>query len=82
MAKYLLMKKVSENNEAVVYEFGPDEKAMGTIEFNKAEQRFLVLESVNDGLISNKTYEDWAAQRIIRAAREDGAFPAAMSVEA
>ena len=82
MAKYLLMKKVSENNEAVVYKFGPDEKTMGTIEFSKAEQRFLVLESVNDGLISNKAYEDWAAQRIIRAAREDGAFPDTMSVEA
>ena len=82
MAKYLLMKKVSENEVTVVYQFGPNEDRMGVIEFNKNEQRFAVIKSVDDGIISNGTYEKWAAGKIARVKREDRPFPAVMSVEA
>ena len=35
MAVYLLMKKISEDEKTVVYQFRPNEKTIGKIEFNK-----------------------------------------------
>ncbi|MCL2719700.1 MAG: hypothetical protein FWE14_13090 [Lachnospiraceae bacterium] len=54
---------------------------MGVIEYCKIEQKFFVLESVDDGKISNNSYEKWATERIVKALRV-GTFPKAMSVEA
>ena len=35
MAVFVLMIKVEENREKVIYKFGPDRKCMGIIEYNK-----------------------------------------------
>jgi len=82
MAVYILMEKILENETTVVYKFGPDEKTIGKIEFNKETKKIKVLERVNDGLISNEAYEHWAIQKIVRTVVEQkGLFPQKMSVE-
>ncbi len=35
MAVFVLMIKVEENREKVIYKFGPDRKCMGIIEYNR-----------------------------------------------
>ena len=50
MAVFVLMIKVEENREKVIYKFGPDRKCMGIIEYNKITDQFLILEKVNDGI--------------------------------
>lgn len=77
----MIMKKVLENKEVVVYQFGPSEKSMGKIEFNKELKKIIILEQVNDGRISNEAYEHWAAQKLVRIYRLKGEFPNNMAVE-
>lgn len=38
MAVYVLMNKIEDNKEKVIYEFGPNEKTMGIIEFEKIKR--------------------------------------------
>lgn len=82
MAVYVLMKKVSNDTETVIYEFGPNEEHMGIIEFNKKSREFIVRQSVNDGILSNKAYERWAAEKIVKLMyKEGGNFPDITFVE-
>ena len=82
MAVYVLMIKLEENEQKVVYKFGPNEKYMGIIEFNKITDTFNVLQNVDDGIISNKAYEQWAAGKIAKKMyKENGQFPETMAVE-
>lgn len=82
MAVFVLMIKKEDNEEKVVYKFGPNEEHMGIIEFNKVNREFSIQESVNDGIISNKAYERWAAEKIVKLMyKEGGEFPDIMSVE-
>lgn len=82
MAVYVLMIKLEDNKEKVVYKFGPNEKHMGTIEFNKTKKEFNVLDDVNDGVVSNKAYVRWAAEKIVKLMyKEGGKFPETTSVE-
>ena len=82
MAVYVLMIKLEDNEEKVVYKFGPNEKHMGVIEFNKIKKEFNILDSVNDGVLSNKAYERWAAEKIAKLMyKENGKFPNTTAVE-
>lgn len=82
MAVYILMIKLEENEEKVVYKFGPNESHMGIIEFNKLKREFTIQASVNDGILSNKAYERWAAEKIAKLMyKEDGIFPKTITVE-
>lgn len=82
MAAYVLMIKLEDDKEKVVYQFDPNEKQMGIIEFNKKNKSFHIRESVNDGVISNKAYERWAAEKIVKLMyKEGGEFPQITSVE-
>ena len=56
MAVYVLMIKMEDNEEKVVYKFSPNEKYMGIIEFDKLNRAFNIRESINDDVISNKAY--------------------------
>ena len=40
MAVYVLMKKIEDNGEKVVYMFGPNETHMGVMDFNKLKKEF------------------------------------------
>ncbi|NQX69584.1 hypothetical protein HQN90_25965 [Paenibacillus alba] len=76
MASYVLLLKEMENEERVVYKFGPNEDMMGKIELNKITRKFAEIEPIPDISISNKFYFDRAAQRIsVCFIRENGRFP-------
>ena len=82
MAVFVVMTKMEDDEEKVVYKFGPNEEYMGIIEFDKVNKVFNIRESVNDGIISNKAYERWAAEKIVKLMyKEGGVFPEVTSVE-
>lgn len=82
MAVYILMKKIMDDDEKVIYKFGPNEGQMGIIEFDKKKRKFNITEHVNDGILSNKAYERWAAEKIVKLMdKEGGNFPDTTSVE-
>lgn len=65
MASYVLLLKEQEDDESVVYRFGPNEDVMGKIELNKITKMFSELESIPDPSIPSKFYFDRAAQRLV-----------------
>ncbi|WP_419958280.1 hypothetical protein [Psychrobacillus psychrotolerans] len=76
MASYVLLLKEYEDDETVVYKFGPNEEIMGKIELNKITRKFSELESLPDQHIPSKFYFDRAAQRLaVCLVRENGIFP-------
>ncbi|MBO5144817.1 MAG: hypothetical protein J6C19_04690 [Lachnospiraceae bacterium] len=82
MAAFVLMIKMEDNEEKVVYQFGPSEKHLGIIEFHKVNKVFHIRKSVNDGILSNEAYERWAAEKIVKIMyREEGKFPDITTVE-
>ena len=82
MAVYIKMIKKYDDDKKVVYRFGPNERLMGEIGFDKEEKIFNILEQVNDSRISNQSYENWAMEQIIKIMyRDNGQFPDVTSVE-
>ena len=82
MAVYIKMIKKYDDDKKVVYRFGPNERPMGEIEFDKEEKIFNILGQVNDSRISNQSYENWAMEQIIKIMyRDNGKFPDVTSVE-
>ena len=76
MAVYVKMIKKFDDEKRVVYQFGPNEKQMGEIEFDKEKKIFNILNQVNDSRISNQAYENWASEQILKIMfRNDGQFP-------
>lgn len=74
MASYVLLEY--EDDETVVYKFGPNEKIMGKIKLNKITRKLSELESLLDQNIPSKFYFDRAAQRLaVCLVREEGVFP-------
>ena len=75
MAVYMIMKKIEETEEKVVYYFGPNEEYMGILEYNKAKGKVYVLKEVNDETGKNTAYARWATQKIARILhKENGVF--------
>ncbi|MDQ0233428.1 hypothetical protein [Metabacillus malikii] len=75
MASYVLLLKEYEDDETVVYKFGPNEEIMGKIELNKVTRKFSELESLPEHL-STRFYFNRAAQRLaVCLVREDCIFP-------
>ena len=66
MAVYVKMIKKFDDEKRVVYQFGPNEKQMGEIEFDKEKKIFNILNQVNDSRISNQAYENWASEQILK----------------
>ncbi|MEH7356659.1 hypothetical protein V7150_24425 [Neobacillus drentensis] len=82
MAAFVLLLKEFEDEEKVIYRFGPNENSMGKIELNKITRKFTETEPIPDNNISTKFYLDRAAQRLsICFARENGVFPARTTFE-
>lgn len=82
MAVYMKMIKMFDDEKKVIYQFGPNENQMGEIEFDKEIKSFSVLKHVNDSKISNRAYENWASEQIIKIMfRNNGQFPDVTSVE-
>ncbi|MTH54537.1 hypothetical protein GKZ89_14125 [Bacillus mangrovi] len=82
MASYVLLLKEYEDDDTVVYKFGPNEEIMGKIELNKTTRKFTELESLPNQNFPTKFYFDRAAQRLaVCLVREDGIFPAKTAFE-
>lgn len=82
MAVYMKMIKKFDDENRVIYQFGPNENQMGEIEFDKGEKIFRILKKVNDSKVSNQAYENWASEQIIKIMfRNNGQFPNVTSVE-
>lgn len=76
LASYVLLLKEYEDNETVVYRFGPNENIMGKIELNKFTRKFSELEVIPDNNFPSKFYYDRAAQRLaVCLVKEGGVFP-------
>lgn len=76
MASYVLLLKESEDDETVVFRFGPNELTMGKIQLNKKTREFSELETLPDPHISSKFYFDRAAQKLVVClVKEGGKFP-------
>ncbi|WP_405097375.1 hypothetical protein [Oceanobacillus sp. FSL H7-0719] len=76
MAAYVLLLKEYEDDDTVVYKFGPNEEIMGKMELNKITGKFSELESLPEQNIPTKFYFDRAAQRLtVCLVREGGIFP-------
>ncbi|MEC2077031.1 hypothetical protein [Metabacillus fastidiosus] len=76
MASYVLLLKEYEDNETMVYRFGPNENIMGKVELNKLTRKFSELEAIPDQNFLSKFYFDRAAQRLaVCLVREGGVFP-------
>ncbi|MEK4171381.1 hypothetical protein MHI22_07385 [Lysinibacillus sp. FSL L8-0312] len=76
MASYVLLLKECEDNETVVYRFGPNENVMGKIELNKFTRKFFELEAISGNNFPSKFYYDRAAQRLaVCLVKEGGVFP-------
>ena len=71
MAVYVKMIKKFDDEKRVVYQFGPNEKQMGEIEFDKEKKIFNILNQVNDSRISNQAYENWASEQILLQSKSD-----------
>lgn len=76
MASFVLLLKDYEDDEKVIYRFGPNEQAMGRIELNKKKETIQEVEPVSNANNESKFYFDRAAQRLARCLySENGHFP-------
>lgn len=73
MATYLMLIKVHEDAEKVIYKFGPTEERLGGIEFNKVKEEFTQLERV-PGTTKDHVFMK-AASAIARCYTEGDGFP-------
>ncbi len=82
VGSYVLLLKEYEDDEKVIYRFGPDEKRMGTIQLNKVTGKFTELEAIRDSTLPSRFYFDRAAVKLsVCHVREKGMFPERMAFE-
>ncbi|MET1170183.1 hypothetical protein [Paenibacillus amylolyticus] len=76
MASFVLLLKDYEDEEKVIYHFGPNEQIMGKIELNKKNETIQEVTHVVNANNESKFYFDRAAQRLAMCLnRENGQFP-------
>ena len=73
MAFYVIISKVSETPEKVVYSFGPSEDKMGSLEFNKNDGTGKEIKAVPTNNPSAFYIRAWA--KIYRHWRQEGILP-------
>lgn len=82
MAVYVLLIKEYENENKVIYKYGPNEDKTGKIEYNKKSNKFVALESIKDENISDEFFFKRAAQKLaVIIVREKGIFPERTTIE-
>jgi hypothetical protein len=81
MASYVLLLKEKDDEESVIYKFGPNELNMGKIMLNKKTMIFTEIEPVHDELIKPKFYFDRAALKITKYFSSGRGFPDKASFE-
>lgn len=82
MAVYVLLIKDFEDDEKVIYKYGPNEEITGKIEYNKKSNKLIEIEPIVKEGISNEFYVTRAAQRLaVLSMRKDVVFPERTSIE-
>ena len=82
MAVYVLLLKEYEDEEKVIYKYGPNEEITGKIEYNKKSNKLFEIEPIIKEGISNDFYVKRAAQKLaVISVRENGVFPERTTVE-
>jgi hypothetical protein len=76
MSAYVLLFKEREDENVVVYHFGPNKEKIGRIEFNKKTNMFRELEAVPHLSESGSNhYFTYAAKRLSSIIRKGESFP-------
>jgi len=65
MAIYLTIRKISEDENCAIYEFGPDEEHLGEIKIEKVDGNTIVLKNV-PGDIDNAHYAACAGHKLLK----------------
>ena len=83
MAVYILMQKAYEDEEKVIYQYGPNEKAHGKIGYNKLQHTLIDITPVDDPNFSNDFYFKRAAQRlaVLSTKQKQEGFPDRTSIQ-
>lgn len=82
MASYVLLLKDYEDDEKVIYRFGPHEESMGKIQLDKVTGKLLEVEAIPDQELPSRFYFDRAAMKLATCLiRENGMFPERMTFE-
>ncbi len=82
MAVYVLLIKDFEDDEKVIYRYGPNKEITGKIEYNKKANKLIEIEPIVKDGISNEFYVTRAAQRLaVLSIRENAVFPERTSIE-
>lgn len=82
MAVYVLLLKEYEDEEKVIYKYGPNEEITGKIEYNKKSNKLFEIEPIIKEGISNDFYVKRAAQKLaVISVRADSVFPERTTVE-
>lgn len=82
MAVYVLLLKEYEDEEKVIYKYGPNEEITGKIEYNKKSNKLIEIEPIIKEGISNDFYVERAAQKLaVISVKANGVFPEKTSIE-
>lgn len=82
MAVYVLLLKEYEDEEKVIYKYGPNEEITGKIQYNKKSNKIIEIEPIIKEGISNDFYVKRAAQKLaVISVRANGVFPEKTSIE-
>lgn len=82
MASYVLLLKDYEDDEKVIYRFGPHEESMGKIQLDKVTGKLLEVEAIPDQELPSRFYFDRAAMKLATCLiRENGMFPERVAFE-
>ncbi|WXR61467.1 hypothetical protein WG909_14350 [Peptostreptococcaceae bacterium AGR-M142] len=82
MAVYVLLLKYYEDDDKIIYKYGPNKDIMGKIEYNKTHNKLIEIEPINKDAISNKFYVNRAAQKIASITlKKNRIFPNKITIE-
>ncbi|MGE5417102.1 MAG: hypothetical protein ACM3UZ_10260 [Acidobacteriota bacterium] len=73
MATYVLLIKDFEDDEKVVYRFGPDKERMGKIQLNKSDGEYLEIEPVPE--TDTTFYFNRAVSKLLKHLKSGEGFP-------
>ncbi|MBC2098675.1 hypothetical protein HCJ70_06415 [Listeria booriae] len=82
MAVFIIMTKEYENEEKVVYKYGPDEKNSGVIEYNKDSSMISQQEPIVSEFYPDEFFFKRAGRRLARMAiKDNGNFVERTTIE-
>ena len=82
MAVYVLLLKEYEDEEKLIYKYGPNEEILGKIQYDKKLDKIIEIKSIVKEGVSNEFYFRRAAQKIaVMSKMEDNIFPDIISIE-